>query len=102
MLGASAYGIPWALREFGLAAEVASRRDVWYDSARDLHAETRDDGLDPSRESSSSCRGSAAKRRLFKLAIESSPNGVVIVARAGTIVMANARLEWEFGYEQMN
>ena len=36
---------------------------------------------------------------LFRLAIESSPNGVAIVAPAGSIVMANARLEWEFGYE---
>ena len=36
---------------------------------------------------------------LFRLAIESSPNGVAIVASAGTIVMANARLESEFGYE---
>ena len=36
---------------------------------------------------------------LFRLAIESSPNGVAIVAPAGSIVMANARLESEFGYE---
>ena len=36
---------------------------------------------------------------LFRLAIESLPNGVAIVASAGTIVMANARLESEFGYE---
>ncbi len=36
---------------------------------------------------------------LFELAIESSPSGVIIVGPAGTIVKANARLEWEFGYE---
>src|SRR4029453_1507357 len=36
---------------------------------------------------------------LFRLAIESSPSGVLIVGAAGTIVMVNARLEWEFGYE---
>jgi len=36
---------------------------------------------------------------LFRLAIESSPSGVLIVGAAGTIVMVNARLEWELGYE---
>ena len=36
---------------------------------------------------------------LFRLAIESSPSGVLIVGAAGTIVIVNARLEWEFGYE---
>ncbi len=35
---------------------------------------------------------------LFKLAIESSPFGVLIAEPSGTIAFVNARLEQEFGY----
>ena len=35
----------------------------------------------------------------FRLAIEAAPTGMLVIDRAGTIVLANARLEKLFGYE---
>ena len=43
---------------------------------------------------------SAPADRLFRLVVESSPNGVVMVDRRGTIVLVNRETERLFGYHR--
>lgn len=38
--------------------------------------------------------------RMFRLAVESSPTGMLLVDRGGTIVLANSRLQAMFGYDE--
>ena len=43
---------------------------------------------------------SALTERLFRLVVDSSPNGVVMVDRRGTIVLVNRETERLFGYSR--